>query len=58
MKLQNLIHILIGIVCVGLLPNARPLAAQSLRVDGVPLAPNSNVQEAWVARYNAENDTD
>ena len=26
MKLQNLIHILIGIVCVGLLPDARPLA--------------------------------
>jgi len=34
MKLQNLIHILIGIVCVGLLPNALPLAAQSRPVDG------------------------
>ena len=53
MKLQNLIHILIGIACVGLLPNARPVAAQSRRVDDAPLAPNSNVQEAWVARYNS-----
>ena len=33
MKLQNVIHILIAIVCVGVLPNARPLAAQSRRVD-------------------------
>jgi hypothetical protein len=58
MKLQNLIHIVIGIVCVGFLPNARPLAAQSSRMDDAPLTPNSNVQEAWVARYNAENDID
>jgi hypothetical protein len=52
MKLQNLIHIVIGIVCVGLLSNARPVAAQSRAVDGAPLASPGNVQEAWVARYN------
>jgi hypothetical protein len=27
MKLQNLIHILIGIVCIGLLPGAKAVAA-------------------------------
>jgi hypothetical protein len=52
MKLQNLSHIVIGLVCVGLLPNVRPLAAQSRRVDGAPLAPYGNVQQAWVARYH------
>ena len=58
MKLQNLIHFVIAIVCVALLPNGRPLAAQSRRVDDAPLVSNSSVQEAWVARYNAENDLD
>ena len=52
MKLQNLIHILIGIVCVGLSPNARPVAAQSRRVDAAALAPNGDVQQAWVAQYD------
>jgi len=32
-KLQNLIPIVIGIACVGLLPNARPVAAQSRQAD-------------------------
>ena len=58
MKLQNLIHILIGIVCVGLLPNARPVAAQSRRVDAAPLASPGNVQQAWVDRYDGPGNYD
>ena len=52
MKLENLIHTLIGIVCVGLLPNAQPVAAQSRRVDAAPLGFSGGVHEAWVDRYD------
>ncbi len=58
MKLQNLIHILIGIVCVGSLPNVQPIAAQSRRVDAAPLGFSGGVQEAWVDRYDGPGNYD
>ena len=50
MKLQNLIHIVIGIVCIGLLLDAPPIVAQSRRVGAAPLASLYGVQGAWVDR--------
>ena len=58
MKLQNLIHILIGIVCIWFLPNAQPLVAQSRRVDAASSASTGDVQEAWVARYDEPDNYD
>jgi uncharacterized delta-60 repeat protein len=52
MNLENFIHMLIGIVCVGFLPNAHPVAAQSRRVNSAPLGFSGGVHEAWVDRYD------
>ena len=70
MKVRNLIHILIGIVCVGLLPGSKavgPLpdgdntagqnALLSLTTD-VPFTPTGDVQQAWVARHDGPDNYD